>query len=353
MIKNNILQVFIFLCLAFSFQAQKIRTTVNAYGHFNLESNFLKDTSYANLKLGEQELFITTRFNDRFSFLGEITTNYLGHGNFRLNFERARLKYNYYKNHSFIIGKFHTPVNYWNDVYFHARLFFPTIDRPLMFSRWIPIHTFGVRMQGQNIGKNKFGYDVLIGNDMSNENLFSLGRDNSITAAVHWKPKDELRFGASYYHSYISDVSAMASHHHAHDDSNLYSGSLRFHMANSSFAYFSENWEVLNEFSYVNSTTDSLGMAHNFSNFLYVGKRIKQKNVPFIGLDYIYVDDDDLHSMQTDVLKFIGGYKYEYSENINIKIQGEYYTQTDSGLMHGTSDVFPKFEFKIQMSYGF
>jgi hypothetical protein len=120
------------------------------FGHVEYGSVIEKDSVYSNFKLGEQELFVTGKFNNHFSFLSEITMKYSSHGNYKLNIERLRIKYNYYKNHSLIIGKFHTPVNYWNDVYFHARLFFPTIDRPMMFSKWIPVHTFGARLQGQN-----------------------------------------------------------------------------------------------------------------------------------------------------------------------------------------------------------
>ena len=40
-----------------------------------------------------------------------------------------------------------------------------------------------------------------------------------------------------------------------------------------------ENWEVLNEFSYVNSTTDSLGMAHNFSNNFLNENHVERREV--------------------------------------------------------------------------
>ena len=46
--------------------------------------------------------------------------------------ERARLKYEYREWLSVIVGKMHKPVNYWNDVYHHGRLFFPVIDRPAL-----------------------------------------------------------------------------------------------------------------------------------------------------------------------------------------------------------------------------
>ena len=104
-------------------------TRLQSFGHVDFETAINQDTVTTDLRLGD-ELFLNGKFNDQLSFLGEITLNYSGHGNYKLNIERIRLKYNYYKNHSFLIGKFHTPVNYWNDVYFHSRLFFPDNRSP-------------------------------------------------------------------------------------------------------------------------------------------------------------------------------------------------------------------------------
>ena len=70
--------------------------------------------------------------------------------------EKMQLLYDYYKNHSIIIGKIHTPVNYWNDVYHHGRVFFPSIDRPTSFSYLVPLHNLGIQFQGQNLGKWNF-----------------------------------------------------------------------------------------------------------------------------------------------------------------------------------------------------
>ena len=89
--------------------------------------------------------------------------------------ERARLKYEFREWLSVIVGKMHTPVNYWNDVYHHGRLFFPTIDRPRSFGTHVPIHTLGLRLQGQNIGKLRFGYDLVIGNGMSSNDVVTAG----------------------------------------------------------------------------------------------------------------------------------------------------------------------------------
>ena len=84
----------------------------------------------SGFNIGEHDMFITARISDRISFLSETvvgTAGGHGHGGgaaFAASIERARIKFDYAPNHSVIVGKMHTPVNYWNDTYHHGRLFF-------------------------------------------------------------------------------------------------------------------------------------------------------------------------------------------------------------------------------------
>lgn len=99
--------------------------------------------------LGGQDLFITSVITERLSFLGETVFKYSPESEteFNISVERIILKYNHAGNHSVLIGKHHTPINYWNDTYHHGRVFFPTIDRPLLFAQGIiPLHTTGVSL---------------------------------------------------------------------------------------------------------------------------------------------------------------------------------------------------------------
>lgn len=81
-----------------------------------------------NFSLGEQDLFITSEITQRLSFLGETVFKYSPDSptDFDISIERIILKYNYFGNHSVLLGKHHTPINYWNDTYHHGRVFFPT-----------------------------------------------------------------------------------------------------------------------------------------------------------------------------------------------------------------------------------
>jgi len=347
--KEIVLLFFMMIFLYTSIFGQKVKTTINAYGHIDFQAVHENDSLYSNFKLGEQEVFINSKFNKNFSLLAEMTMNFMGHGMYRFNIERLRLKYNYFGNHSAIIGKFHTPVNYWNDVYFHARLFFPTIDRPLMFSKWIPVHTIGGRLQGQNLGKYNFGYDLLVGGGMSSEDMSDILDEISVTAGVHWKPTEDTRFGFTYYTTSMDDASSMAAHSHGPDDPGMpvYDGPLDFQLISSSVAYFGTRWELLNEFSYNRTKTDTLGVANNLSNYIYCGYRVKEKNVPFVAYDIVYSEKNDLHTHGYNRMKFVLGYKYEFTTNLNLKAQLEYYRN----ILQSNS-LNPMIEFKIQISYG-
>ena len=48
----------------------------------------------------------------------------------------------------------------------------------------IPIHTLGVRLQGQNLGELNLGYDVVLGNGLSSSDAGDDDLGKSVTAAV-------------------------------------------------------------------------------------------------------------------------------------------------------------------------
>ena len=127
-------------------QRTQIRGFVDALAYYQ--------NGKVNFGLGEQDLFITSEINERLSFLGETVFKFSPESptDFNISVERIILKYNYTGNHSVLLGKHHTPVNYWNDTYHHGRVFFPTIDRPLLFALGIiPLHTTGVSLQGKEV----------------------------------------------------------------------------------------------------------------------------------------------------------------------------------------------------------
>ena len=238
-----------------------------------------------NFGLGEQDLFITSEINERLSFLGETVFKFsvASPTDFNISVERIILKYNYSGNHSVLLGKHHTPINYWNDTYHHGRVFFPTIERPLLFALGIiPLHTTGVSLQGQNLGALRFGYDAMVGNGIGSGDVVDNNPFKSVTLAVHIKPTDGMRLGASFYHDAISKGSTM--HNHSGGTIPMALTRINQDIMTGSVSYidsiFSKKFELLVESSMVTNRSDSLGRQRAVATYAYAGLRITDKIIP-------------------------------------------------------------------------
>jgi hypothetical protein len=311
--KNNYAHIFltiIGLLLSAAQQASAQRTQIR--GFVDVVSYYQKGK--LNFGLGEQDLFITSEITQRLSFLGETVFKYSFDSptSFDISIERIILKYNYAGNHSILIGKHHTPINYWNDTYHHGRVFFPTVDRPLLFSQgFIPLHTTGISLQGQNLGRLRFGYDAMLGNGLGSGDVEDNNVFKSVTLAVHIKPTDGLRIGASLYHDVISKGSTV------HNDS-----------------VFSKKFELLAESSMAMNRSDSLGTQRAIASYAYAGLRITDKIIPYVRIDDIQYNNNEVYFMDNNTRSYIGGLRYELSYLAVLKLE---YQHTKSH-MYNTSD---------------
>ena len=322
---------------------------VNGFGHMEFKANMESINTNSFFSLGEHDLFVSGNITDKVSFLGEFVIKGGGSTGFKPSIERARIRYNYHKNHFLLFGKMHTAINYWNDVYHHGRLFFPTIDRPLNFSYFVPIHSLGLRLQGQNLGKLNFGYDFQIANGMESTDLSGSGFNFSNNLSVHIKPKEGMRIMIGYNNDYLPTNTTGSHAHSMQNHNHHYSEGITLDQIHFSFAQFESKFEILNEFATVISQTDSLGKAVNFTNYFYGGYRINEKYVPYFLFDFLIASENELHINKINALKYGLGFKWDFNPMINIKLQIERY-----GAINGF-DYLPKlaskYEFKIQLSY--
>lgn len=337
----------------FSQNAEK-KITFNGFGHLEADADFTNKDGNYYFSIGEHDFFVNAQLNDKISFLGENVIRFDSKSatGFSASIERARLKFDYYKNHSLIVGKVHTPVNYWNDVYHHGRLFFPMVNRPMAFSYLVPLHNLGFGFQGQNLGKLNFGYDIFVGNGIGSTDNFDLGSTQALTFAFHIKPTDGMRIGASYYNDYLkNNTSGVHSGHSTSYASSTitYRKPLNYELTSFSFAYFLPKFECLNEFSWNQTYTDTLGFSQNFSNFIYLGYRVAPKMVTYLSGDYLDISSKDLHSFERSMATVLVGARYEFSYLINVKAQVGLTRNLHGHGSHGT-DVY---NFRLQFAYGF
>jgi hypothetical protein len=265
---------------------------------------------------GEQDLFITSELSDRLSFLGETVFKYAPSSptEFSVSVERVIIKYNLVGNHNIILGKIHTPLNYWNDTYHHGRVFFPTIERPLLFgAEIIPLHSTGISFQGHNLGNLKFGYDVVIANGLGSQEISDNDKRKSFTAAVHIKPVENMRLGLSYY----NDVIAKGAN--VHDrviawkvTQNLFSGSV---------AYFGKKFELLTEGTLGINKTDTTGSRNTIASYIYTGYKINEKLIPYVRLDNINYQEGEIYYHKDNTTALVAGIRYQINYLAVIKLE--------------------------------
>ena len=282
-----------------------------------------------NFTLGEQDLFITSDVSDRLSFLGETVFKYVATSptRFDISIERIIMKYNIKGNHNILFGKHHTPVNYWNDSYHHGRVLFPTIFRPEMFGKGvIPLHTTGIRFQGQNLGKLRFGYDALIGNGGASTDAIDFNKKKSVMLGVNMTPIDRLRFGVTYYHD---NVPAQTVQHHT---SNVAKKDIDQSLYSASVSYFGNKFELLAEASVaMNAYNDTLidGAISEVNpvspaGYLYAGYRIKQKFVPYVRVDVLEFDHEEMLFSNNTQRGALFGLRYEINYLAVVKLEYAY-----------------------------
>jgi hypothetical protein len=303
----------LFLCLCGLQVAFGQTTTIKGFA----DVNTIVQNSKLSFNLGEQDLFINSELNDRFTFLGETVFKFSvgSPTTFDLSIERIVFKYNFSGNHNIILGKHHTPLNYWNDTYHHGRVFFPTVGRPLVFEdNFIPLHTTGVGIQGMNLGDVQFGYDVLVGNGIGSNDFTDNDKAKSFTGAIHIKPVQDLRIGASYYHDHISQGARV-------HDGHLLEKAVKQQLVTGSLAYFGKKFEFLSEATFAMNRSDSTGMQKSVGMYAYTGVKLGEKVIPYLRFDYLKYGNRDLVFLRNDAKSYIAGLRYVINYLAVVKLE--------------------------------
>jgi hypothetical protein len=310
------------LCLVCYNQSYAQRTQIKGFVAVN---TILEDGKFS-FGIGEQDLFITSELHDNITFLGETVFKYSPSSatKFNVSIERIIINYNYKGNHSVLIGKHHTPINYWNDTYHHGRVFFPTIARPLLFAaHTIPIHTTGLGFQGLNLGKLRFGYNFMVGNGIGSSDVADNDKYKSISAAVHIKPQDKLQIGLSFYNDVISEG--------AETHGKVFDEQINQQLYTATIAHFGKKFELLTEGIFASNNANSTGVVNSFAAYIYTGFRIKEKFIPYIRLDYLDYQEEELYFHKDDTFSFLAGLRYEISYLIVVKMEYQHIEREMAG----------------------
>lgn len=318
-------------------QAQDINA--NLFTHFEYDSSDAADAADRTLEWGESALFVTGNLTGKLSFLGEFTYTAPKYTDKSFTAHRYRLRYEFNRDNAVSFGKMHTPVNYWNDNFHHGRIFFPTINRPRSFSRFVPIHEVGVRFSGMSPMVEGIGYDLVLGTGQSEgDDPFGHGIQ-SYTVNFNWAPSPDSRAIVSYYRDRILD----------HEDSPFHSGSnhgggdpmgmdligigqdgmhmeqgdsgtdidVTYELVSFSLHHEDEYWRTLTEISA--NRTD--GGDWNWAAYQYAGYHLSDKFSVYALYDYITVDENEIHFRPGSERRAGLGLEWFVTDNTSLKVE--------------------------------
>jgi hypothetical protein len=135
-----------------------------------------RSTGPRGFTLGQFVLHLTSQLSSRVTFLGEISfsartdagTGTPAAPGFNAEIERAILRFDQSDWLRVSIGRYHTPINYWNTAFHHGQWLQTTISRPEMIQfggRLLPVHFIGALVEGVvPAGGLNVGYKAGIGN---------------------------------------------------------------------------------------------------------------------------------------------------------------------------------------------
>jgi len=360
-------KVLVMLCAVMStaapLQAQDLN--VNLFTHFEFDNSDAADAADRTVEWGESALFVTGNLTGKLSFLGEFTYIAPKYTNKSFSAHRYRLRYELDRDNAVSFGKMHTPVNYWNDNFHHGRIFFPTINRPRSFNRFVPIHEVGLRFSGVSPMVDGVGYDVVLGTGQSEgDNAFGHGVQ-SYTVNFNWAPSPNSKAIVSYYRDTILDhednpfhsghnhgvgdhmgMDEMGMDHNGMHMESSDSGTdldISYELLSFSLHRESEYWRSLTELSA--NRTD--GGDWNWAAYQYAGYHISDEFSVYALYDYITVGDSEIHFRAGSERRAGLGLEWFVTNTTSLKLEARS-EDTDQGAIRIDDNVL-----EAQLSFAF
>ena len=319
---------------------------VHAFG----ESRYYSETSSGkkDVVAGQQGLQLTAALTDRISGFGEFSLTFK-ESDVHTDVERMIVRYDFSDYLKLSLGRYHTPIGFWNATYHHGAWLQTTIDRPTLMkfgSQIVPIHFEGILAEG-NLPLNGFNLGYRLGTGTGVHNNITVGDnsahhgetdgDDAITLQLYTRPSfiQGFEYGLSYYSDTVniqSDGVFEAEHDSEHADDLA----LDLHNINRDidektlglhFALEQDSIEIISEFIYWEHEYDSGPRGSNYGSGFYVQAAHQMQGryeafKPYIRLDKINADYDDiLFAKDQSVESVTLGVRYDFTHSAALKVE--------------------------------
>lgn len=297
---------------------------------------FASDSPARNSNSGFSEgqfvLHFTSALADRISFFGEFSLTARNAGTFAPTVERTIIRYDHNNLVQISLGRYHTPINYWNTAFHHGQWLQTTVARPDVTrfgGNFIPVHFVGALLEGSHpAGGLNFNYKAGIGNGRENAisqpgDAGDFNNNRAWLASVFLRPDRfyPLQIGGAYYRDKIRQTTfreqseAISTVH---------------------IAYTSERPEVIAEFTNVYyrdyATQRTFNSQAWYAQVAYRLPWWNERAKPYFRYEDLATDRTDPVFATTQFARkgTITGLRWDFSELVALK--GEWRHQRDNTL---------------------
>ena len=137
---------------------------------------------------GTLDLFAAYKFDNTNSTLIELVLEN-AEDETHIEIERWWLKHKFSETISLSVGRFHTPIGFWNKNYHHGAFLFDTVDRPFYLEfeddgGVLPSHSVGINITGKiHSYDGHFSYQLILANNQTLENSHSDEHSHAVEAS--------------------------------------------------------------------------------------------------------------------------------------------------------------------------
>ena len=182
------------------------------------------DSERRGFAIGSLDFYLTPRLSENVKSVIELVFEYDIDGVLTADLERLQIGYTWSDAATVWLGRFHSPLGYWNTAYHHGSELQTSVLRPQMIAfedqgGVVPAHTVGLWGTGSmRIGTGRATYDLIVGNSPS-INDGALDPNNIGSRNFAWSSgfnfgyifggsAEGLKVGVDGYHAQVTDVNA-------------------------------------------------------------------------------------------------------------------------------------------------
>ena len=259
----------------------------------------------AGFALGNLDLYMTPGFGDRIRSIIELVFEHGEQGDHMVDLERLQLGYTFSDALTTWVGRFHTPLGYWNAAFHHGAQLQTSVLRPrfLAFEDQggvLPVHMVGLMASGaRRAGQGRVRYDLYAGNGsrlvdgVLDFNAFKDdNRDKAAGANVRYQfggTLEGLTLGA---HGLTQQVDAYVAQH---DRTAAPASRTRLNLLGAFAVYDAGRWEAIGEY-YAFRNRDlsgATGRHASWAGFAQLGYLLGDGWVPFARIERAALDQSD------------------------------------------------------------